>query len=107
MGITWTQTSTLPVMCAPASTPMPAHPTVGLMAVRGTEVSTSLLHGDLFNGGLLQDQRPRTNSLTVRVLPIIGAYGTSVSAFQGSQKPETTAPAGAKASGVPPRGRPV
>ena len=103
MGITWTQTSTLPVLCAPVSTPKLAHPTmVGFLAVRGAKDRASLI-----NGGLPQHEQPRTTTSTVRILPIMGAYGTGVSALQGSQKPDAAASAGVKASGVPPRGRPV
>jgi hypothetical protein len=115
MGITWTQPSTLPVLCTPVSASTPAHPTkVGFLAVRGAALRSTRfqgadldLHASLTNGGLLQAEQPRTNALTVRILPIMGAYGASVSAVQGSQKPETAAPAVGKASGVPPRGRPV
>jgi len=115
MGITWTQPSTLPVLCAPVSASTPAHPTkVGFLAVRGAALSSTRflgadldLHASLTNGGLLQAEQPRTNTRTVRILPIMGAYGTNVSAVQGSLKPETAAPAVGKASGVPPRGRPV
>jgi hypothetical protein len=72
-----------------------AHPTkVGLLAVQGV------------TGGL-RSARPRTNQFTVQIQPGTGVYGTSASAAQGSLMTDAVAPAGAKVSGVPPRGRPV
>ena len=46
MGITWTQPSTLPVLCAPVSASTPAHPTkVGFLAVRGAALRTTRFQG--------------------------------------------------------------
>lgn len=112
MGTTWTQTSSLPDWCAPVSIDELAHSeTVGFLAVRLPDASdlTNGAEGSAtrMTGGLPRDGRPRTTKLSVRILPIMGAYGTGVSASQGSQKPTMAAVAATKASGVPPRGRPV
>lgn len=73
-----------------------AHPTrVGFLAVQG--VTT----------GGLRFARPRNNQINVKIQPSMGAYGISGSAAQVSLMVDASAPATAKASGVPPRGRPV
>jgi hypothetical protein len=90
MGINLTQTSTHPVMPVCARTDRRDWRTWMPMGTTG---------GSLY-------REPRTNDLNVRIQPITGAFtGISGSADQGSQKPEALI--GAKASGVPPRSRPV
>lgn len=85
---------TLPCAAVPAFTQ--AHPaSVGFLAVQGA-----------LTGGP-RIVRPRINDLNVGTQQSIGAYRTSGSAAAGSLMADVSAPAGAKASGVPPRGRPV
>ncbi|HKD95971.1 MAG TPA: hypothetical protein VKB69_00085 [Micromonosporaceae bacterium] len=74
-----------------------AHPSpVGFLAVQGNAT-----------GGLLVE-RPRNTKLEVRTQGrAIGFYGTSVPVVQGSGMTDVSAQAATKASGVPPRGRPV
>lgn len=95
MRSTWTPSSALACFFAPATNA--AHPSpVGFLAVQG--VAT---------GGLLIE-RPRTTQSDCRAQRPVGVYGINVpAAQQGSGMTCTTAPAAVKASGVPPRGRPV
>jgi hypothetical protein len=110
MGITEKETSMLALLCAGAAGAKTAHPTkVGLLPVLGGHVSTGI---DLAGGAPFA--RPRTTEPTIFVQRTLGAYGrpqgvngTSVLTAQGSQMAKPLAPAGAQASGVPPRGRPV
>jgi len=110
MGITEKETSMLALLCAGAAGATTAHPKqVGLLPVHGGQVWTGI---DLAGGAL--DARPRTTETTNFVQRPLAGYGrpqgvngTSVSTAQDSQMAKPLAPAGTKASGVPPRGRPV
>jgi hypothetical protein len=83
-------------LCSFAPAMNDAHPSqVGFLAVQGNAT-----------GGLLIE-RPRNTQADVRTQrQALGVYGTSVPVVQGSGT-DATAPAATKASGVPPRGRPV
>lgn len=83
-------------LCSFAPAMNGAHPfQVGLLAVQSNAT-----------GGLLVE-RPRNTKADVRLQrQALGVYGTSVPVVQGSGI-DVTAPAATKASGVPPRGRPV
>jgi hypothetical protein len=95
--------STLPVWCAATLTSKPAHPqTVGLLAVQEPRVLSGVSRQ--YIGGLPVSGTSRITNEDQR---LAGVYGTGVRADKGSQKPATFAPANDKASGVPPRGRPV
>jgi hypothetical protein len=102
---TLAQTSTrlvLPVWQTPAQAAH--HSSVGFLAVQGAE--TQQTTGARATGGSSLSEQPRYITCSVQLQPITDAgNGISVSAAQGSQKP--AAPMGAKASGVPPRSRPV
>lgn len=98
MKITLTQSLTLPVPCANPLTIKAAHLIpVGFLSVRGAAT------GDPCLG------RSRSmNETNVRTrMTATGVYGTRGSVAQGSQAADALVPASAKASGVPPRGRPV
>ena len=117
MEITLTQISALTLWCPESVESRPtAHPVmVGLPAVYGTSVS-GVRQGvvrDQHAFGGARNAQPRTNELTINVQQPLGVYGdplfigTSVTAAKGSLMTKPLAPASAKASGVPPRGRPV
>jgi hypothetical protein len=105
MGTTLAQTSTqlvLPVWPTPAQAAH--HTSVGFLAVQGLEMRSTT--GVRAIGGSSLSEQPRYITCTVQLQPTTDpSNGISVSAAQGSQKP--AAPMGAKASGVPPRSRPV
>lgn len=83
-------------LCAPVPTQESAHSLEsGFAAVK------TVLTGDLRFAG------SRTIDADLLIQPMNGAYGTSVSATRGTQKPIALAPAGVDSRGVPPRGRPV
>lgn len=111
MATTEKETSMLALLCAGVSGPKPAHQIlVGLLPVRDEQVCIGF---DLAAGGAL-NARPRTTETPNFVQRPLGGYGrpqgvntTSVSIAQGSQMASPLAPASTKASGVPPRGRPV
>jgi hypothetical protein len=116
VGINWTQTSARPVMPEGRTAQTDAHRAlVGLLAVRPGSFAqvcspnVSETSGVRATGGFSQSEQPRSIDFSVRVQLINGAaYGTTGgSAAKGSQKPELLAPAAVKASGVPPRSRPV
>jgi hypothetical protein len=99
MGSTWTQTPTLLAAPVCVSADSGAHLTVGVTTLWPQVGAT---------GGYSICEQLRITNRIVRILPITDAlYGTSVSAAQGSLKPEAFAPMGASTSGVPPRSRPV
>jgi hypothetical protein len=106
VGNTLTQTSTHLVLPKWPSSAQAAHRTlVGFLAVRELPTHSS---GTRAIGGFSQDEQPRYITCTVQLQPITDApNGISVSAAQGSQTPAASVPMGAKASGVPPRSRPV
>ena len=117
MEITLTQISALTPLCPESvESRATAHPVkVGLSAVYGTSVSGAWqgVVRDQHAVGGAHNARPRTNELTINVQQALGVYGdpsfirTSVTAAKGSLMAKPLAPATAKASGVPPRGRPV
>jgi hypothetical protein len=112
----WTQSSVLAFVCPElAESRIDAHPAqVGLSGVRDSEsrgMKLSGLQQEQATGGVLIAQ-PRTTDLTINVQQTLGAYGTpshgtSVFTAKGSLMARPIAPATGKASGVPPRGRPV
>ncbi len=95
MRSNWTPSSA--PLCSFVPTTNAAHLSpVGFLAVQGAAT-----------GGLLIE-RPRSTKFDRRAQRPVGVYGTNVPAVQqGSGMTDTTAPAAVKASGVPPRGRPV
>lgn len=97
MRITWMQPSTLPVLCADVPTIKTAHPTmVGFLTAQGAST-----------GGLRFPQPRTTKETNVLAQLPNGVYGTRGSVAKGSQMADALTPVGVKASGVPPRGRPV
>jgi len=89
-------TPSLAPLCSFASAMNGAHPSqVGFLPVQSNATGGRLI------------ERPRNTQADVRTQrPALGVYGTSVPVVQGSGI-DVTVQAATKASGVPPRGRPV